>query len=86
MYLGFLVYQKQQTLSVKSGSEIQPTASVKFINEKSATVLRKFENTFKLSWSHYLLLIKINHENLMNYIFYRHFSAKSNIKTASNTG
>lgn len=34
------------------------------INEKSATLLQKSKDPFKLSWSHYLLLIKIDNLNL----------------------
>lgn len=44
----FMIYQKQQTLSVNSTSEIQQTVSA------------KFESPFKLSWSHYIQLIKID--------------------------
>lgn len=43
----YLIYQKQQTVSVKSENAIQQTVSV----------------DFKLSWSHYLKLMRINSEN-----------------------
>lgn len=46
----YVVYSKSQTLSANSE------------NEKYATVLRKPENPFRLSWSHYLQLIKIDNE------------------------
>jgi predicted nuclease of restriction endonuclease-like (RecB) superfamily len=46
----YVVYSKSQTLSANSKSE------------KYATVLRKPENPFRLSWSHYLQLIKIDNE------------------------
>lgn len=44
----FVIYSKSQTLSAD------------FENEKYATLLRKSETPFKLSWSHYLQLIKIS--------------------------
>lgn len=43
----YLTYQKQQTLSVNSENTIQQTVSVEF----------------KLSWSHYLKLMRIDNEN-----------------------
>ena len=43
----YLAYQKQQTVSAKSEKTIQQTASVEF----------------KLSWSHYLKLMRIDDEN-----------------------
>lgn len=43
----YLIYQKEQTLSAKSNSEIQQTLSVKF----------------ELSWSHYLKLMRIDDED-----------------------
>lgn len=46
----YVVYSKSQTLSANSETE------------KYATLLRKSENPFKLSWSHYLQLIKIENE------------------------
>lgn len=46
----YVVYSKSQTLSSNSK------------NEKYVTLLRKSENPFKLSWSHYLQLIKIENE------------------------
>lgn len=44
----YMTYQKQQTLSVNSDSVIPQTVSA------------KFESQFKLSWSHYIQLIKID--------------------------
>lgn len=56
----YLTYQKQQTLSVKSENAIQQTASVEF----------------KLSWSHYLKLMRIDNENERN--FYEIEALKNN--------
>jgi hypothetical protein len=36
-------------------------------DEKSATLLRKSEKIFKLSWSHYLLLLKIDNPDERNF-------------------
>ena len=55
-----MTYQKQQTLSVNSDSEIPQTLSAKFKIEKS-------ESPFKLSWSHYLQLIKIANNEERNF-------------------
>lgn len=46
----YVIYSKSQTLSANSESE------------KFAIVLRKSENPFRLSWSHYIQLIKIENE------------------------
>lgn len=51
----YLVYQKQQTVSVNSVSKIPQTASA------------KSPNPFKLSWSHYLQLIKIENKDERNF-------------------
>lgn len=56
----YLSYQKQQTLSVKSENANQQTMSV----------------NFKLSWSHYLKLMRIDDENERK--FYEIESAKNN--------
>lgn len=56
----YLTYQKQQTVSVKSEKAIQQTASVEF----------------KLSWSHYLKLMRIDDENERK--FYEIEAAKNN--------
>jgi predicted nuclease of restriction endonuclease-like (RecB) superfamily len=60
----FLVYSKTQTLSAKSE------------DEKSASLMRKSESPLKLSWSHYLHLIKIDNEEERN--FYEIESANNN--------
>lgn len=66
----YLVYQKQQTLSVNSNPEIPQTLSAKYEIEKSASLLRKSEGSlnFKqfLSWSHFLQLIKIDNSEERN--------------------
>ncbi len=46
----YVIYSKSQTLSANSETE------------KYATLLRKSKNPFKLSWSHYLQLVKIDNE------------------------
>lgn len=56
----YLAYQNQQTLSANSKTEIQQTASA----------------NFKLSWSHYLKLMRIDDENERK--FYEIESAKNN--------
>ena len=56
----YLAYQNQQTASVNSKSEIQQTASA----------------NFKLSWSHYLKLMRIDDENERK--FYEIESTKNN--------
>lgn len=56
----YLAYQNQQTLSANSKSEIQQTASAEF----------------KLSWSHYLKLMRIDDENERK--FYEIESVKNN--------
>lgn len=56
----YLAYQNQQTLSANSETEIQQTASA----------------NFKLSWSHYLKLMRIDDENERK--FYEIESAKNN--------
>lgn len=48
----YLTYQKQQTVSVKSEKAIKQTAAVEF----------------KLSWSHYLKLMRIEEENERNFM------------------
>lgn len=58
--------------------DAQTTASAlrKSNCKKSATVLRKFDNSFKISWSHYLLLIKI--DNFRERDFYEIEAMNSN--------
>jgi len=56
----YLIYQKQQTLSANSENEIQQTASA----------------NFKLSWSHYLKLMRVDDENERK--FYEIESVKNN--------
>lgn len=58
----FLIYSKTQTVSAllqnrKSASPMQILSS-----EISASAMRKFESPFKLSWTHYLQLIKIDND------------------------
>ena len=53
----YLIYRKQQTLSVKSiDEEKSQTLSAKLEFEKSETVSRKFV----LSWSHYIFLMRLD--------------------------
>lgn len=53
----YLIYRKQQTLSVKSiDEEKSQTLSAKLELEKSETVSRKFV----LSWSHYIFLMRLD--------------------------
>ncbi len=63
----YLTYSKTQTMSANSDSEIPQTQSVKFKIEKSASAMRKSESPFKLSWSHYLQLIKIANNEERNF-------------------
>jgi hypothetical protein len=56
----YLAYEKQQTLSVKSEKAIKQTASV----------------IFNLSWSHYLILVRIENEDERN--FYEIEASKNN--------
>ncbi len=58
----YMIYQKQQTLSVNSDFEIPQTLSAKFKIEKPASLMRNLELPFKLGWSHYIQLIKIENE------------------------
>lgn len=51
----YMIYRKQQTLSVK------------FEIEKFASVMQNLESPFKLSWSHYIQLIKIENEEERNF-------------------
>lgn len=66
----FLIYQKQQTLSVISGFRKQQTVSVKLQSTN------KQEYNFKLSWSHYLKLMRI--EDIKERQFYEIEAVKNN--------
>jgi hypothetical protein len=55
----YLAYQKGQILSKKINLQKSSTVSRKFKNEKTPTIV----NDFKLSWSHYLTLIRIEDKN-----------------------
>ncbi len=80
----YLVYQKQQTLSVKSENGKSETLSRISQKAISSTVLKTSEkqnqqimlDTFKLSWSHYLKLMRIDDENERQ--FYEIESLKNN--------
>ncbi len=90
----YIIYKKQQTLSVKSSSDsILLTELSESEKEISETLSRKSEktqtlsaqstypttsssNTFKLSWSHYLKLMRI--EDFQERKFYEIESAKNN--------
>ncbi len=80
----YLVYQKQQTVSVKSENVKQQTVSRNSQKEISSTLLVESEkqnqqimlDKFKLSWSHYLKLMRIDDENERQ--FYEIESLKNN--------
>ena len=63
----YLIYSKQQTLSVNSSNQKQQTVSAISENKQS---------TFNLSWSHYLKLMRIDDENERK--FYEIESKKNN--------
>ena len=70
----YLLYQKGQTLSDEFGKKKPQTVSAESISE---TLSRKSENkNFKLSWSHYLKLMRIDDENERK--FYEIESFKNN--------
>ena len=80
---GYLVYNLERMrnfyLVFKNRiAEIEKSESVmrKSEDEKSSTLLRKFEGAFKLSWSHYLQLLKIENEEERN--FYEIETANNN--------
>ncbi|MFW5701240.1 MAG: PDDEXK nuclease domain-containing protein, partial [Cyclobacteriaceae bacterium] len=59
---GYSVYnlERMRKLYLTYKDRIKP-------DEKSATLLRKSEKIFKLSWSHYLLLLKIDNPDERNF-------------------
>lgn len=64
----YLAYQKQQTLSVKSENAIQQTVSAELKSGESVAnpVNKSTHNAnvvFRLGWSHYLILMRIEDEN-----------------------
>jgi predicted nuclease of restriction endonuclease-like (RecB) superfamily len=59
----YLTFKDRKEISDKSAAVLR-----KYEKPKSATLLRKLEVAFKLSWSHYLLLLKI--ENKQERDFY----------------
>ena len=67
----YLTYKNSISDSQKSATPLQ-----KLENEKSASALRKSEIPFKLSWSHYLQLIKIDNVEERN--FYEIEAANNN--------
>ena len=58
----YLVFKKRIDKTEKSASVMR-----KSDEEKSASPMRKFESPFNLSWTHYLLLLKIDNEDERNF-------------------
>lgn len=55
------------TYSSRISATVSRKSSAKQSKHKSATVSRKSQQTFFLSWSHYILLLKIDNENERNF-------------------
>lgn len=75
----YVIYSKTQTVPANSVPEIRQTVSAKLENEKFSAAMRKFESPFKLSWSHYVQLIKIDNSEERN--FYEIEAINSNWST-----
>lgn len=58
----YLVFKKRIDKTEKSASVMR-----KSDEEKSASPMQKFESPFNLSWTHYLLLLKIDNEDERNF-------------------
>jgi hypothetical protein len=76
----YLTYQNQQTLSVKSSTRIQQTASAELDNKlqraSSILISETGSRKFDLSWSHYLILMRI--DDVLERNFYEIEATKSN--------
>ena len=76
----YLTYQNQQTLSVKSATRIQQTASAELDNKlqraSSILISETGSRKFDLSWSHYLILMRI--DDVLERNFYEIEATKSN--------
>lgn len=73
---GYSVYNLERMRKFYSVYSKSATALRKLANENSSSLLRKSDNPFKLSWSHYLQLIKIDSEQERK--FYEIESANNN--------
>ena len=68
---GFLVTNLQQMRKFYLVYQNQQTVSAKFTQVGSTSILQKLENPFKLSWSHYLRLIKIESEEERKFFVFK---------------
>jgi len=64
---GYSVYNLERMRKFYSVYSKSATALQKLTNENSSTLLQKSDNSFRLSWSHYLQLIKIVDEAERNF-------------------